>query len=379
MATPGNAPDDTPDAPPTDAVGRTGPPPGYDAGIEGYAGISAGALDNPDDVEAARNLAEMVVDTVREGLLVLDLDLRVEAANESFYRQFRVSPEETVGELVYELGNGQWDLPELRELLEDILPHEKAFDDFEVDHEFERVGRRVVILNARRLNDHHMILLAVEDVTERREAARSLRDLSQALEEAEEAERRRLAGVLHDDLQQILTGAQIQAQLGRTDRVAELLGEAARTARALSHELVPPVLDDERLPVLLEWLAVRCRERFGLEVEVDAGAEENLLVPERSLRALIYHVLRELLFNVAKHAGTGRARVTAERTDGHVAVTVSDEGAGFGPGRSDGGAGLGLSGVRERIQLVGGRLDVVSAPGEGTVVTAVVPLHLEGL
>ena len=113
-------------------VERDRDPPSYDTAKKAYAGISAGALDDLGDLHAARDFAEMIVDTVREGLLVLDLDLRVKAANESFYRHFGVRPEQTVGRHVYALGDGQWDLPELRELLEGILPQEKAFHDFEI-------------------------------------------------------------------------------------------------------------------------------------------------------------------------------------------------------------------------------------------------------
>ena len=111
-----------------------------------------------------------VFDTVREPLLVLDGRFQVRSANRSFYRTFRVSPPDTEGRLLYELGNGQWDIPRLRTLLEEILPHDTAFDDFEVEHDFPEIGRKVMLLNARRLRQEggELILLALEDVTERR-------------------------------------------------------------------------------------------------------------------------------------------------------------------------------------------------------------------
>ena len=117
----------------------------------------------------------MIVDTVREGLLVLDLDLCVQVANQSFYDLFEVDPGETTGRLVYELGDGQWDIPELRELLESILPQSEVMDDYEVTHDFEHIGKRVMCLNARQMKDHELILLAIEDITERREAEQALR------------------------------------------------------------------------------------------------------------------------------------------------------------------------------------------------------------
>jgi two-component system, chemotaxis family, CheB/CheR fusion protein len=112
------------------------------------------------------------VDTVREPMLVLDGDLTVESANRSFFNAFRVSPEETLGRHVYELGNGQWNIPRLRELLEGVLPASHTFDDFEVEHDFERIGRRTMLLNTRRIpptaRKPHRILLAIEDITERK-------------------------------------------------------------------------------------------------------------------------------------------------------------------------------------------------------------------
>lgn len=126
-------------------------------------------------IEDDKDLAQKIVDTVREPMLVLDVDLRVHSANESFYRNFRVEPGETVGRLVYELGNGQWDIAALRELLENVLPHNQFFNDFEVQHEFENLGHRTMLLNARRVNHLQLILLAIEDVTERRRADAALR------------------------------------------------------------------------------------------------------------------------------------------------------------------------------------------------------------
>ena len=118
------------------------------------------------ELEAAKDLADKVIDTVRESMIVLDVDLRVVSANATFYRTFQVDPAETEGKLIYELGNCQWDIPELRRLLEEVLPHNQFFNDYEVDHEFESIGRRVMRLNARRVDHIDRILLAIEDITE---------------------------------------------------------------------------------------------------------------------------------------------------------------------------------------------------------------------
>src|SRR5690606_11440546 len=122
------------------------------------------------DLAGRREFAEKLIDSVREGLVVLGWDLRVHSANLSFYQTFRVDPAETEGRLIYELGNGQWDIPGLRRLLEEILPLETRFDDFEVEHEFEHIGRRIMLLNAARLDHEHLILLAIRDVTAQRRA-----------------------------------------------------------------------------------------------------------------------------------------------------------------------------------------------------------------
>ena len=125
--------------------------------------------------------ADAIVDTVREPMLVLSADLRVRRANRSFYRTFQVTPEETVDRLVYDLGNHQWDIPWLRKLLEEVLPQDTAFDDFEVEHVFPSIGRKFMLLNARRIcgkdDQTEFVLLAIEDTTERRRAEEARREV----------------------------------------------------------------------------------------------------------------------------------------------------------------------------------------------------------
>src|SRR5256714_43965 len=123
--------------------------------------------------EDIQNYAQNIVDTVREPLLILDTTLRVRSANRAFYQTFHVSSAETENRLIYELGNGQWDIPDLRTLLEDVVPKSSVFNDFELEHTFPVIGRRVMLLNARKLQaGHHgeLLVLAMEDVTERRRA-----------------------------------------------------------------------------------------------------------------------------------------------------------------------------------------------------------------
>jgi PAS domain S-box-containing protein len=125
-------------------------------------------------LKAYSEYAESIINTVREPLIVLDQDLRVVKVSRSFYEFFNVKPEETMGQLIYDLGNKQWDIPKLRELLETILPEKATFDNYEVEHDFAGVGRRTMLLNARQiqrvLGKERIILLAIEDITERKQA-----------------------------------------------------------------------------------------------------------------------------------------------------------------------------------------------------------------
>jgi PAS domain S-box-containing protein/putative nucleotidyltransferase with HDIG domain len=128
--------------------------------------------------DEASEVAESIINAVREPLIALDQDLRVIKVNRSFYEFFKVKPEDTMGQLIYNLGNKQWDIPRLRELLETILPQKTTFDSYEVEHDFATIGSRVLLLNARQiqrvLGKEKIILLAFEDVTGRKRLERAL-------------------------------------------------------------------------------------------------------------------------------------------------------------------------------------------------------------
>ncbi len=128
--------------------------------------------------ESARRFAEAVLETVREPLLVLSKDLRIVSANRAFYSTFGVKREDTIGVSLYDLGNRQWDIPRLRHLLSHILSADSHFDDYLVEHEFQTIGHKVMMLNARRViggqHGAENVLLAIEDVTERKRLEREL-------------------------------------------------------------------------------------------------------------------------------------------------------------------------------------------------------------
>lgn len=160
--------------------GVTTPLRGEDRSLRGFAKVMRDRTDVK-RAEDAHTYAQSIVETVREPLVVLDGGLRVRSANRSFYQNFGVSPQETEGRLLYDLGNRQWDIPRLRTLLEEVLPQNKAFNDFEVEHNFPAIGRKVMLLNARTLwgevNHTELILLAIEDVTARRQAEEERREI----------------------------------------------------------------------------------------------------------------------------------------------------------------------------------------------------------
>ena len=223
------------------------------------------------------------------------------------------------------------------------------------------------------------------------EGERRFRGLAKAVWKVQEDERRRLARELHDGLGQTLTALtnqleRLQQKLGERDDAAELAPrladsvEMARLAlnesRELSRLLRPPVLDDLGLEAALSWLARTLEQRAGLRVELTLSGLAERLDPD--LETLVFRLVQEGLTNVLRHAGADRAQVAVSRAGGLLELRISDGGRGFDPdatlvGRETA-TGLGLRGMRDRLELFGGRLEIASAPGRGTLVSAAVPL-----
>ncbi len=126
-------------------------------------------------IKEARAYAENIIQTMQEPLIVLGDDLKVISANRSFYQTFKVIPQETQGQFIYDLGNRQWDIPKMRELLNNVLLRNDAFDNYEIEHNFEAIGQKTMILNARRLVTMRRILITINDITERKRAEERLR------------------------------------------------------------------------------------------------------------------------------------------------------------------------------------------------------------
>lgn len=134
--------------------------------------------------ELALHYMKTLVEVARESFLILDSKLRVVSANPTFYQNFQVSAEQTEDVLLYKLGNGQWNIPLLKSLLEEILPLKKVVKDYEVKHLFQKIGEKTILLNARQIdiNKTHMIVLAMEDITVRKELERKLAEYTTGLE-----------------------------------------------------------------------------------------------------------------------------------------------------------------------------------------------------
>lgn len=373
---------------------------------------------------AERDLADNTFGTVREPLLVLDSDLRLERANRAFYRMFRVRPEDAIGTRFDELCNHQWDIPRLREMLQDILVQQGTMDDFLVEPEVEQRGPRIMLLNARPIHDPKQktkrILLAIEDITDRKheenkrqeteerlktftgqlgqlvevrtkelvESENHLRAMTIDLSLTEQRERERLARELHDYLAQLLVLCCLN--LGQVKRqtlppkmdellveTEEALNQALNYCRTLIAELSPPVLRTHGLPAALKWLGEQMQHR-GLAVTVELEHPSDMEIPEDTA-ILLFQSVRELLINVVKHAKSEQATVRLEQRDGTLRVAVRDQGAGFDlttvrpTSASPLSSHFGLFSISERMKGMNGRFELQSAPGEGTTATLILP------
>ena len=233
------------------------------------------------------------------------------------------------------------------------------------------------------------ISIIATDIGERVQAQEKIQALVSKLAVAEQEERHRISQILHDDLQQRLFA--IKAQLyflkdpgGKHDilpsmymdfdEVQNALSEAIAVTRNLSIDLSPIILHGEGLTDALTWLASRMQEQHGLQVELQIKEDPPQL--DDHMRVLLFQAVRELLFNVVKHAGTKEAGVTLEKVDGNVRITISDAGKGFEVGTvlSDPKAAHGLLIIQDRLELVGGGIEVISKLGDGTRAVIKVPL-----
>ncbi|MGD0128854.1 MAG: chemotaxis protein CheB [Terriglobia bacterium] len=337
------------------------------------------------EVKELHLYAEAIVETVREPLIVLDSNLRVVTTNAAFYEMFKASKEETEGRFIYSLGDGQWRIPALREVLERVLPAKTTFEGFEVKHNFPGIGERTMVLNGRQIRTHKggapLILLAIEDITERKKGEEALRALSAQLVQSQEEERRRIARELHDSTGQTMAALSLNLTVlaGRADSLDELsreaLGDSINLAiqvseelRNISYVLHPPALDEMGLDGALRWYVDNFMKRTGLEVELNLPG--RLRVLQEPARLTAFRLVQEALTNAHRHSGSKTAKVVVAQGDSELTLEVTDEGSGLRP---DHVPGLGLLSMRERVSQLGGRLEINSGDG-GTCVKAILPI-----
>jgi two-component system CheB/CheR fusion protein len=353
-----------------------------------------------DAVKRGRDFAEAIIETVRQPLAILDKNLKVRLVNKAFYQTFHVRKKETEGRFIGDLGNGQWNIPKLLAAMDKILPEKGGFEGFEIEHHFENIGRKTMVLNAREIRQETpfrgpTILLAIEDITARKHYEKNLtgrveqateamtitqaelRVLSGRLIAAQEEERGRIARELHDDLAQRTAVIDLELERlvplllpsakGALSPVREYLAELSAELRKVSHQLHPSVIADLGLPAAVKQLVQEFNDAGGDARFVGRGETLPGLSAEQATN--LYRIAQEALHNARKHAPGSRVRVVFVTTDQQVRLSIEDTGPGFNPDEIRNGPGLGLSNMEARAKIVGANLRVRTKPGGGTRIT----------
>jgi len=333
-----------------------------------------------------------IIETLREPFLVLDSNLRVQTANRAFYDSFKVSKEETENCLVYDLGNGQWDIPGLRKLLDEVLTRNLSVDDFEVEHSFPTLGRKIMLLNARPFppDSKHpeLILLAVEDVSALRQRADELAEASRHKDEFLAT----LAHELRNPLAPIRNSVNYLGMEGLNERdVTTAVGVIARQVTVMVR-LIDDLIDVSRYS--RNKLDIR-KERVELSTVVESAVEGSLPLiqhcgheltvnlPPKTIHldadpVRLSQVFSNLLNNAAKYTNPrGNIWLTAQREGSDVVVSVRDNGIGIAKDmlspifdmftqvdrsleQARGGLGVGLTLVRRLVEMHDGSIEASS-------------------
>ena len=331
------------------------------------------------EFEEARAFAQAIVNTVREPFLVLDQDLRVLAASRSFYSAFKVKPDDTQGRLLYELGDGQWDIPKLRVLLEKIIPEKGVMEGYEVEHEFPDLGQCTMLLNARKVfyegGSHTTILLGIEDVTRQRILEREKDELLRQKEMLFEELQHRIANSLQIIASIILMKARavqseetrihLQDAHKRVISVAAVQKQLHASGISGSIEIAPYL---SRLCETLATSMIGDSRPILLKVVGEGGRATSRQAESLGL------IVTELVMNALKHAfadekAEGQITVTYDMAGANWKLSVSDNGIGKPDGVfAQGKAGLGTGIVKALSQQLNAQVETLSGP-EGTTVS----------
>ena len=367
--------------------------------------------------DEASEFAESIINTVREPLIALDQDLRIVKPNRSFYEFFKVSPEETVGKLIYDLGNHQWNIPKLRELLETILPQKTTFDNYEVEHDFSTIGKRIMLLNARQIQrgfggKEKIILLAIEDITERKKIENELSKAKAEADRANVAKSEFLSRMSHElrtPMNSILGFAQLM-DMGELNPVhkkgvnqilksgkhlLDLINEVLDMARIESGRLTVSPEPVEISGVILETIDIvrHLAAENHITLECNASTSTKKLFVKADHQRL-KQVLLNLINNAIKYnreGGTVKIEYTifnSAVSNGDplktnvIRISVIDTGKGISPEfieqifipferigaerTKTEGTGLGLAISKKLIEAMGGKIGVESKAGIGS-------------
>jgi signal transduction histidine kinase len=357
---------------------------------------------------AAQVYAEGIVDTVREPLLVLDTNLCVQSANRAFYETFATTPAQTDGRLLYELDNGQWDIPKLRSLLAEVLSQNHAFEDFEVEHDFPTIGRKTMLLNARKVssmtNASGLLLLAIEDISERKRAEETLLQRTAELQRSNE-ELQQFAHIVSHDLNEPLRMVASYVQMlaeryqGKLDADAdEFIRYAVEGARRMQ-ALIQDLLTYTRVGATTqEFTAVDCeallQDTLGnLQLaikESGVAVTHDPLPTVRSEGKQLGPVFQNLIGNALKFRSTVPLRIhISARPDGRQWIfSIRDNGIGIDPRHAARifdvfqrlhtrteypGTGIGLAICKKIVERHGGRIWVESELGKGATFLFTLP------
>jgi chemotaxis protein methyltransferase CheR len=321
-----------------------------------------------------------LVETIREGLLVLEPDLTIRFANRSFCQTFAVFPKDTVGRKLHELGNGQWDIPKLRTALLTIISGRSTIEAFEVDQFFPSIGRRVMVLNARKVyrpgNKIQQILLAIEDVTERvkleREHAIAHERIAMLMQE--------LTHRVKNSLQSIAAMVMIEARSHKSgegkaalERVSHRIDALGQLYSKLSKSDTVEAVDAATyLDELCHDLVASVQREGTRAIVLKTDIESVLLPTDRAIS--IGLIVNELLTNALKYAfpneSKGTVMVTLKRVPRELRLTIADDGKGLDPLRAD--SGLGGRLVEGFAQQLGGQIERESGH-QGTTVRLILP------
>ncbi len=351
-------------------------------------------------LEDARNYAEAIVDTVREPLLVLDAELRVKSASRAFYQKFAISPAATEGRYIYHLGDGHWDIPALRTLLEQVLPERRSFQDFEVIHDFPTLGRRVLLLNARQLwtrdNQLELVLLAIDDVTETKQIHSDLLASNEDLQRFASSAAHDLRAPLNSSLilSQILSG-KLGGKLDENEAglLAMLLDSMERLRRLMEDILNYSVSGHAPRELVHMSLAEPLNVALAnLHHEIQSSHAQIFIgpLPELTLdRTQIAMLFQNLIDNALKYRRpeAPRIAIAALRLDSHWRVSISDNGQGFSnqcaakvfepyqrlSQSAIPGSGIGLAICHRIVQRIGGQIWAESTPGQGSTFSFTLP------